>query len=359
MPPFALSIMQIYSIHTLQTHPGTHRHFTLFIHFPNHSSSFTLDDHIYDGLCVETELILVQSGSREELKTDEEGVFASMRQHMTEVDPLYILYRAPSENKWQVIFYMPEKTMVRLKMIYAASANELKQCLGGSVFLDKDWRLAGADQCTYTDYKAHRLVDDGSNMMTLEERERMEGQKASAMEISSATITVQIDLPLKVADNTMQVLASFSEGKCTTAFLFLDRSTEELQVQESGHMSISQISNRLTKTQPNYILSKYTHIHNNQSVTKTILIYYCPDHAAPKDKMFYSASKSVLVSLLDQLSIAVDKNIETNAAREVSEQEILRDLYPTVIEKKMFGKPKLPGKKGKAKKKRTKFNAGL
>jgi len=74
--------------------------------------------------------------------------------------------------------------------------------------------------------------------------------------------------------------------------------------------------------------------------------------------MTYSSCKSIAVKLAEQHGITISKQFEFSESSELTTAALMAELYPKSSEKKVFAKPKKPGK-GKAKLTGgTKFDAG-
>jgi hypothetical protein len=91
-----------------------------------------------------------------------------------------------AENKWVLIFYMPELTMVRDKMLFASSSSALKDGLGGSNFVE-DLHISTKEEATFGEFKQSRKQEATDEMLSLDELTAKEAEFASAMASSVAS----------------------------------------------------------------------------------------------------------------------------------------------------------------------------
>lgn len=101
---------------------------------------------------------------------------------------------------------------------------------------------------------------------------------------------------------------------------------------------------------------------------RPVFLYYCPDLAAPKNKMFYSSTKANVIKVLEKSGVQVTKSvrafhriqcpgqrlrlttwvcagqIEISEPKELSDAFVKTELYPQETVKKTFAKPGARGK---------------
>jgi len=280
--------------------------------------------------------------------------FAEMAKVLNDREPCYLITRAEEKGRWQLVFFMPDECSVRDRMVYASSTNALKIGLGAPHFV-MDYTIRTRQECTQQAYEDSRKEHNEEELMTMDERMAKEAAYESHMSRSTAPskMSGMNDLPMKVSASVEPALEQIQVlGGATSMVIFnLEQSSEELQVAKSTQIDWKELVAELPAREPRYALLRYEHQHEDNAATSYVFVYYCPDSAAPKLKMFYSSCKSMVVKLC---GVHVSKQIEISAPNEISEQVVLDELYPKAVASKAFAKPSRPGK---ARTTFAKFNA--
>jgi len=128
--------------------------------------------------------------------------------------------------------------------------------------------------------------------------------------------------------------------------LQLDPATEVMGVVTSGDLDIPAIVRQFPPSQPRYAAFRYSHSHpeTKEDVATTVFVYYCPDVAGPRLKMFYSSCKSMAVKTCDKFGVTCQKQVEISVGSELSAAFLLDELYPKKTTTKAFAKPAKPGR---------------
>jgi len=274
--------------------------------------------------------------------------------------PCFVVARAEEKEKWTVFFYLPDNCIVRDRMVYASSNAALKLGLGAPKFV-QDFILRDAKECTTQGYADSRKRGAETDVLTMEERMKIEAETDSIRTVSasvSSKMSGMGGVPIKPNGEAQAAIQAVASGSQTTAVLLLDLATEQLQkAAGSGNVEIDAFVKSLPDKEPRYVLHNFKHDNpDGKRVNAFVFVYYCPDIAIPKMKMFYSSSKSVVVSLCEQLGAPVTKQIETSQAGELTKQLVLDELYPKKVDNKGFSKPKAAGKGGRRLAGGTKFD---
>jgi len=274
------------------------------------------------------------------------GDFAAIQRILEERKPAYVV-KNEEKDRWMLIFYMPDNCSVRDRMVYASSVAALKLGLGGSKFVG-DYTIRVASDCTAEAHAASKEKVDTSDLLTKEESLQQAAEHDSIMTLSQgqAKMSGMSGLPIKTSEDAVAAFEGVRDGKFTTAIFFLDASNELMSKAATGNFDWDAIAKQMPAKEPRFVLQKFKHEFEDKKGVANVFMYYCPNVAPPRLKMFYSSSKSHVVSMCEKFSLAVTKAIEVSEASEVTKQLVLDELYPKVVEKKAFSKPGKPGKGG-------------
>jgi twinfilin-like protein len=249
--------------------------------------------------------------------------------------PVYVLVRF--ETKWLLIFYCPDNSPVRSKMLFASSLSSLKEGLGGSKFTKWDFPIDSADECNIVEYE-RTTSDAGDSVMTYEEKHAFDASK-HAPSFSENEVSAIVNVPINVDDEALNSMKGFAGGSHTTCVFLLNKA-EQLELAEAGNDSLDVVASKLPDNEPRFILHAFTHDRQGADVTSNVFIYYCPGKAHPKLRMFYSTVKANVIQVFEALGVAKAKNMECSETKEISDEIALKELYPDKVEKKTFAKPK-------------------
>jgi twinfilin-like protein len=278
--------------------------------------------------------------------SDEIEQFNSMERALREEpdQPAYLVYRKKMDELLQLIFYMPEGATVRDRMIYASSTGALKDGLGNAHFTSTTYSISKSEEMNLKDYEATLKKYDESEILTLDEKLKIESETSSALSLSSVKTRAIVGLPINPTDSTLKDIELVQSGQYSSVILKLDEKSENLMSDQTGKWTLEQIQAKLPTSEPRYVLHNFQHEHEGKSVAVFLFVYYCPDDIKPKLKMFYSTCKQVVMKLCENLGIEVKKSLEISLPVELSTSTTLEDLYPVQSVKKQFKKPGKPGR---------------
>jgi len=277
-------------------------------------------------------------------------------------DPAYFLYKltfGAAKGKWIIIFYCPDIAKVKDRMLYASSIAAVKKGFGDTYFANPDtYRISIQKECSLDALAKAREEVPERDIMTAEELMRSEAHQDSVGAMSDTKQKAIMGLPVKVKDGASDALLRLKGEKVATVILSLDPVSEELFVVKEGNMSMEDVSGLMDKENPRFVLHRFVHDKPDHGrASALVFLYYCPNTAKPKLKMFFSSCKAIVVQLIENLGLAVVKKLEASDPPEISSQATLEELYPKTENKKKFDKPKAVG--GKARRPGpAKFTAG-
>lgn len=252
------------------------------------------------------------------------------------------------DDKWILIYYVPEAAPVREKMLFSSSRTALKDGLGSSSF-SADYFISLKSECTHERFNHMKTESIPTrDLLTLDEFTRHEAHLDSLKSMGSAIrVTAIADIPVKLTEGAQTAISGFADGSVQTVWLSLDSETETLSGRAEQKCTPEEIATKFSPREPQYLLFNFHHEKQpGQMVATPFFIYYCPDIAPPRLKMFYSACKSMIVKIFDSLNVKADKKIEISDSKELTSAFLFDELYPKVVEKKTFSKPKAAGKGG-------------
>jgi len=260
-------------------------------------------------------------------------------------------------DKWLLVFYVPDNSKVRQKMLYASSSSALKQGLGAPKFL-VDFALSDSKECTLENYKHSIAEVHEDSVLTWQEKEAKEAAFESHISMSEVKVSAVVGVNIPVSEEAVEAIKGLKAGKHDTVIFILNAESEILGCSPPSNLTIEEITSKhFPEREPRYVLHRFKHDSEGSAAEKDVFIYYCPDKAKPRLRMFYSTAKANVLKLLATLELAPPKNVECSLPAEISHDVILAELYPKVVTKQNFAKPTRPGK-GKAKFTGAKFGAG-
>lgn len=285
--------------------------------------------------------------------------FSIVQNTLEQKKPGYIIMRGTGiENagsKFLLLYFVPDNSPVKKKMLIASSYADLKTGLGNNFFIG-EYPMSLIEECTLAAYEKSVTQDDKKDLMTWQEREEMNSRHEEGGCMADSPVTaVVMGVPIPVDEKAQDAIASFQEGKVNTVVFSLEENKESLQAEETGVMAFDKLKGKLPEKEPRYILHNYEHKHEGKTKTKEIFIYYCPDKSKPKLRMFYSTAKANVLTTIEEYKIPEPKRVEISLKKELTDKAILLEIYPKQSVKKVFKKPTRRGK-GKAKYRGKKFN---
>jgi hypothetical protein len=140
---------------------------------------------------------------------------------------------------------MPEGCTVRDRMVYAASAAALKDGLGQSNFDAATFSVSKLSECTCEDYEAVSRNMSQDDLLTLDEKAKLDGESESHKAMSSTRAQAIAGLPIKASEESLAALAAVLKGQPNTVILQLSAESDVLQVQQQGTFTFEQIQSKL------------------------------------------------------------------------------------------------------------------
>jgi len=251
--------------------------------------------------------------------------------------PCYILYRI--ESGWALFCYVPDKSKVKEKMLYASTRSNLKQQLGSNYFTDEVFGTVPYD-FSEEGYKLHRTSKKTEAPLT--EQERMKKSELESGEIYTGGQSMYIHgVAFPIDNKATNAVKELLNGKVNYTRIAIDCDAEKIICDYSGNMSsFESLRNEVSTEEPRFHFYAYKHNFEGKPLTSYIYIYSCPDgsngtKSAPvRMRMLYSSSKANVAEIVTALQGKIDARLEINAPSDLNEEELLTILHPQKEEKK-------------------------
>lgn len=272
---------------------------------------------------------------------------AAIASVLEERKPCYVVTKTEDKDRWMLVFYVPDNSPVRDRMVYASSLAALKLGLGAPKF-SGDYTIRDIKECSAASYEESKSKANTDDVLTFEEQMGMRSEGYVSRSTDTVKMSGMSDLPMKTSEDATTSIEQLRDGTQSTVVLSLDQASEVMGRVATGSMSIDEIVAQLPPREPRYVAFKFAHENpdTKEPANTLVFLYYCPDVANPRLKMFYSSCKSMAVKTCEKFGVTINKQLEISVPSELSESGLLEELYPKKVTSKAFAKPSKPGRKG-------------
>lgn len=163
--------------------------------------------------------------------------FSAAMTSLKDKEPAYVAVRY--QDKWVLMFFMPENCKVNLKMLYATCLVAFKTKLQTANFYD-DFKISEIKECTLRDYENSKRTFGETELLTVEEKMAFEAHFSSEKSVENE-MKVTVDVPIKVTKDAEAAIATFVQKKVTFVIVKLNGDTEELELDGSGNGSAEDV----------------------------------------------------------------------------------------------------------------------
>ncbi|KAK0711863.1 hypothetical protein B0H67DRAFT_491361 [Lasiosphaeris hirsuta] len=270
--------------------------------------------------------------------------------HVKTNEALYIILRRYSSAPALVaVTYVPDAAPVRQKMLFAATRLTLVRELGSEHFRETIFATLPTEltPAGFEKHDAHNALD-----APLTEEERTLGDvKRAEQEAGVGTGAREIHLSKNLAmPVTEEVLGGLKElaagGGTGLIMLKINPETEvvELVPSSAAPSSIPELVDTISATEPRFTFYRYSH----GADSPVLFFYTCPTKAgtkAIKFRMMYPLMKRAVLAIAEkEAGLQIEKKFEVEEPAEITEESVLEELHPKVEAKKVFSRPKRPGR---------------
>jgi len=141
-----------------------------------------------------------------------------------------------------------------------------------------------------------------------------------------------------------------NQGKCI--FLTLSGDDQAVNGEEQKAQNIDEIKELINANEPRYFLFTYAKTTEEDSESKQVFGYYCPENADRKLKFTYSTCKANIIDYCTAQEIDFFAKVEISDLKDFNTEYLDYHIFPEKQEKELFDVPKAPGKKGDKKRKK-------
>ncbi|KFU88252.1 Twinfilin-2, partial [Chaetura pelagica] len=261
---------------------------------------------------------------------------------LDEQQPCYVLYRLDSQNaqgyEWLFISWSPDSSLVRLKMLYAATRATVKKEFGGGHIKDEMFGTVKED-VSLSGYQKHVSSCSAPAPLTAAEQEL---QQIRINEVGGLAFPLQLD--------AQQAIQALKQKKINYIQLKLDLEQETIDLVHTSPTEIADLPKRIPQDSARYHFFLYKHSHEGDYLESVVFIYSMPGYKCSiKERMLYSSCKSRLLDTVEQeFCLEIAKKIEIDDGAELTAEFLYEEVHPKQHAfKQAFAKPKGPvGKRG-------------
>jgi len=267
--------------------------------------------------------------------------------------PSYIIAKTDSDQpSFILFFYVPSKSKVKDKMLYASTRSNLKQQLGNNFFADEVFGDQASD-FSAQGYKHH--LESKRMEAPLTEQEQIKQSEHGSGEIYSGGASTYVHgVAFPVEASATNAVKKMLNGEVDYVQIAIDCDNEKILATKSEKgVDMDGLRSRIPNDEPRFHFFAYKHDNDGSSVTSYIFVYSCPDgskgtKSAPvRMRMLYSSSKANVGEIVKSVGGNIDARLEINTGDEINEEELLSTLHPQKAEQaKNFTRPSRPGKGG-------------
>jgi len=304
-------------------------------------------------------LIKVQIENEQLVDITSERIHGSFEDDLSKVPdlldkdkPCYIMYRMDSSDpQFALLCYVPDKSKVKDKMLYASTRANLKQQLGMNFFADDIFGTVPGD-FSKEGYKLHVECKKMDAPLTASEQiKQLELESGGDIYRGGASSYVH-GVAFPVESSAIDALKKLISGSLNYVQIEIDCDAEKIKCDHTNNLkSFDDLKKEVRMDMPRFHFYAYKHNHEGSSVTSFVYVYSCPDgskgtKSAPvRMRMLYSSSKANVADIIKSAGGNIDARLEINAPEDLVEQELLTSLHPQQAEQtKSFAKPSRPGK---------------
>ncbi|KAJ8377399.1 hypothetical protein AAFF_G00260590 [Aldrovandia affinis] len=269
--------------------------------------------------------------------------------------PSYILYRLDSTNnlgyEWLFLAWLPDKSHVRQKMLYAATRATVKKEFGGGHIKDEIFGTT-QDELSLSGYRKY-LKSQAAPLPLSAAEEELRQIKLNEVQTDIGVDTKQQTLQgvaFPVEQDAIQALEQLREKKINYVQLEIDFEKEVIKLSNTLATEVKDLPKRMPKDSARYHFFLYKHSHEGDYLESTVFIYSMPGYSCSiRERMLYSSCKNSLVDMVEgNLHIEITKKMEIDDGDELTGDFLYDEVHPKQhAHKQKFAKPKGPaGKRG-------------
>eukprot|EP00756_Hemistasia_phaeocysticola_P048314 Hpha_TRINITY_DN22744_c0_g1::TRINITY_DN22744_c0_g1_i1::g.34253::m.34253/K08870/TWF; twinfilin len=257
--------------------------------------------------------------------------------------PFFAAVRYDGEGHWVLLSYIPDDSVVKVRMLYAGSELHVKKTLGSAIVATS--KATEKSEVSWEEVQAvgkKALGGKGDpqlDLMTPAERERHETTKehqASITGSAGAAYTHGVKFPLQ--DEAKEALEAFGKGDLSAVSFYVDGKPETIaadkatQVKEKGATIEDVVKTVNEKGESRYILYRFTREVDGDEKTDVLFIYFCSSGTPVKKRMIYASGKAVAIHYATEAGAAPAKCLEYTDLEDATSKALEESLRPATAE---------------------------
>ncbi|CAL8069760.1 unnamed protein product [Calicophoron daubneyi] len=297
---------------------------------------------------IENERLVIKRSSKKR-RSWEKDYDPTVLPLLEESSPCYIFYKLDSKsqfgNDWLLINWVPDKSTVRDKMLYASTRSTIRKQFGDHL-IKEDISGNSVTDVNLNGFERHLASKSAPAPLTNAEREKAEilnNEMTGGFYGSRQTLGA---VNFGLSPEGFEVVKSFSSGNFQYVQLGIDIDKEVIVATVSAKkLEPEGIAGHTPDNEGRYHLYRFAHHVNGKPRSALFFIHSISGYqSSVKSRMLYSSCKSALIARLEQeLSLHFDSRLETDNMKEMTTEFLLEKLYPKPPEEKLtFSKPHGP-----------------
>jgi twinfilin-like protein len=268
--------------------------------------------------------------------------------------PCYILYRLDEINKavdsyyWMLISWIPDTATIREKMIYASTKSTLKQEFNTGN-LKEEYHSTNLDEMSLDGYKKNKVFQQASTPLTQREQEINEMRRTEVktnIGIDSRHQTMS-GLNCPVSEASQQAIRDIQRGSYNYLQFEIDLDQEEINITKAERIEVTNLASMMPTDHARFHIYLFKHYYEGDYQESFVFIYSMAANCSVKERMMYSSCKAPFLDKIYTLGINFTKKLEVDDPSEVTEENLLSELYPKkTLHRQQFAKPAPPSRAG-------------
>lgn len=258
--------------------------------------------------------------------------------------PTYVMCRLDGKSdtggyRWLLLSWSPDDSPVRQKMLYASTKATLRQEFGGG-------HIAREAHASALDDLDSVVKEKSPGPLTTEEELAKETRVPITMDTSGACLN---SLHMPLVEEAKGGLEKFGSKLVNYLRFSIDLDEEIILLDLCEKIEAKELASKVPENSAKYHLFRFQYELKNESKQALVFVYSMPGYSCPiKERMLYSSSKAPLIESIEStLGAKIDKKMEVDSGKEVSEDCLIEALHPPEPEvAKKFDKPKGPPNRG-------------
>jgi len=266
--------------------------------------------------------------------------------------PCFLLYRLDERDSsssflWLLISWSPDGAPTRQKMLYASTKATFKKQFGAGQ-IQSEYFANTPEEVTLKGYKRHLETEAAPGPLSRAEEEmKAIKETESRPEVSVDTKHNTLSgLAFPFQSEAQEAITQFHRGEGDYLQLAIAMESETVVLKELSSCSVEQLPGKVPEDAARYHLFRFKHNYEGDYLESVVFIYSMPGYSVSiKERMMYSSCKNAVVEVVLGLGVLIEKSVEVDGGRELSELYLKEELHPIKsLNKPKFAKPQGPSR---------------